>query len=44
LKRLIDQWPKTENEAERHRTEYRTALARGLHIGRFIRWVEGGNA
>jgi len=24
-------------------SEYRLALARGVHVGRFIRWVEGGN-
>jgi asparagine synthase (glutamine-hydrolysing) len=44
LKRLMEQWPKDENEAERRMTEYRLALARGVHVGRFIRWVEGGNA
>ena len=44
LKRLLAQWPKDENEAERRRGEYRLALARGVHVGRFIRWVEGGNA
>jgi asparagine synthase (glutamine-hydrolysing) len=43
LKRLITQWPKDENEAERHRGDYRLALASGVHVGRFIRWVEGGN-
>jgi asparagine synthase (glutamine-hydrolysing) len=44
LKRLMDQWPKDDNDAERRRTQYRMALARGVHVGRFIRWVEGGNA
>jgi hypothetical protein len=38
------QWPKDENEAERRRGDYRLALATGVHVGRFIRWVEGGNA
>jgi len=44
LKQLVAQWPKDENEAERRSAEYRLALARGIHVGRFIRWVEGGNA
>jgi hypothetical protein len=44
LKRLMAQWPKDENEAEKRMSEYRLALARGVHVGRFIRWVEGGNA
>jgi asparagine synthase (glutamine-hydrolysing) len=44
LKRLMVQWPQDENAAERRREEYALALARGVHVGRFIRWVEGGNA
>jgi len=44
LKRLMAQWPKDEQEAENRVGEYRLALARGVHIGRFVRWVEGGNA
>ena len=44
LKRLMAQWPKDENEAERRKGDYCLALARGVHVGRFIRWVEGGNA
>jgi asparagine synthase (glutamine-hydrolysing) len=44
LKRLMSQWPQDENAAERRRDEYALALARGVHVGRFIRWVEGGNA
>lgn len=44
LKALLDRWPKDEEEAEEHRREYRLALSRGVHVGHFIRWVEGGNA
>jgi len=44
LKQLLAQWPKDEQEAEDRRGEYRFALASGVHIGRFVRWVEGGNA
>lgn len=44
LKRLVADWPEDDNEAERRKGEYRLALARGVHVGRFIRWVEGGNA
>jgi asparagine synthase (glutamine-hydrolysing) len=44
LKRLMAQWPKDEQSAESRRGEYQLALARGVHVGRFVRWVEGGNA
>jgi asparagine synthase (glutamine-hydrolysing) len=44
LKRLMDQWPKDEHVAQQHAAEYRRLLTRGIHVGRFIRWVEGGNA
>ncbi len=44
LKRLTADWPDNDNEAEKRRGEYRAALRRGVHVGRFIRWVEGGNA
>jgi hypothetical protein len=40
----MSNWPKDEHAAELHKLEYNLALSRGLHIGRFIRWVEGGNA
>lgn len=43
LKRLLDQWPKDEHAAQRRRREFRLVLGRGVHVGRFIRWVEGGN-
>ena len=44
LKRLMAQWPKDEQAAESRRGEYQLALARGVHVGRFVRWVEGSNA
>lgn len=44
MKRLLDEWPKDEQTAERRKREYKYALARGVHIGQFIRWIEGGNA
>ena len=44
LKRLMAEWPKDEQEAQSRAREYQHLLARGVHIGRFIRWVEGGNA
>jgi asparagine synthase (glutamine-hydrolysing) len=43
LKRLMAQWPKDAQAAESRVGEFRFALARGVHVGRFIRWVEGGN-
>jgi len=44
LKRLVDAWPADEREALTHMDDYKLVLTRGVHIGRFIRWVEGGNA
>jgi asparagine synthase (glutamine-hydrolysing) len=44
LKRLMAEWPKDEQAAEQRLEEYKFALARGVHVGRFLRWVEGGNA
>jgi hypothetical protein len=38
------EWPKDEQTAQERRLEYRLVLARGIHVGRFVRWVEGGNA
>ena len=43
LKRLMIQWPKDEHAAEKRLADYKFALARGVHVGRFVRWVEGGN-
>jgi asparagine synthase (glutamine-hydrolysing) len=43
LKRLMTQWPKDEDAAQSHKHEYEVILTRGIHVGRFIRWVEGGN-
>jgi asparagine synthase (glutamine-hydrolysing) len=43
LKRLMAQWPKDEQAAESRHGEYQIALMRGVHVGRFVRWVEGGN-
>ncbi len=44
LKRLMAEWPKDEQAAQERRLDYRLVLARGIHVGRFVRWVEGGNA
>lgn len=44
LKTLMMQWPKDEQAAEQRVWEYRRALARAVHVGRFVRWIEGGNA
>jgi asparagine synthase (glutamine-hydrolysing) len=44
MKRLVAEWPKDESVAESRKKEYRYALARSVHVGQFIRWVEGGNA
>jgi asparagine synthase (glutamine-hydrolysing) len=44
LTKLMAQWPKDEHAAEKRADEYKLALARGVHVGHFLRWVEGGNA
>ena len=44
MKRLIEEWPADEYAAQQREKEYRFLLTRGIHVGRFIRWVEGGNA
>jgi asparagine synthase (glutamine-hydrolysing) len=43
LKRLVMQWPRNETLAEQRLDDYKFVLTRGLHIGQFVRWVEGGN-
>ena len=44
LKRLIAEWPSDASVAEARVNEYRLGLDRAVHVGQFIRWVEGGNA
>jgi asparagine synthase (glutamine-hydrolysing) len=44
LRRLASNWPADEQAAEARKLEFHIVLDRGLHVGRFIRWVEGGNA
>ena len=43
LKRLIAEWPNDASAAEVRASEYRLGLDRAVHVGQFIRWVEGGN-
>lgn len=43
LKRLVAEWPSDAREAQARELEYRCALDRAIHVGQFIRWVEGGN-
>ena len=44
LKRLIAEWPADARAAQARMIEYRYGLDRAVHVGQFIRWVEGGNA
>jgi asparagine synthase (glutamine-hydrolysing) len=44
LTRLVEDWPTDDAAAEARRKDYRLALRRGIHAGRFIRWIEGANA
>jgi asparagine synthase (glutamine-hydrolysing) len=43
LKALVDNWPQDAASANEHRYEYESLLTRGVHMGRFLRWVDGGN-
>ena len=43
VKQILDDWPKDAQAAESRIHEVRHAFARGVHVGSFIRWVEGGN-
>jgi asparagine synthase (glutamine-hydrolysing) len=44
LKRLSDELPRDESTAVARWEDHALVLTRGLHFGRFIRWVEGRNA
>jgi hypothetical protein len=44
LKRLIAEWPGDAVATEARIKEYCYGLDRAVHVGQFIRWVEGGNA
>ncbi|MGC2856651.1 asparagine synthase-related protein [Novispirillum sp. DQ9] len=43
LKSLIDRWPADAQEAHARRLQYQTILSQTMQIGRFLRWVDGGN-
>ena len=43
LKRLYANWPKSVADGEDRIQAYRLGLTRAVHVGQFIRWVEGGN-
>ncbi|HZK80691.1 MAG TPA: asparagine synthetase B family protein [Humisphaera sp.] len=43
LKQLMAEWPEDEDAAVSRSRDYNQVLGRGVHMGRFIRWVEGGN-
>ncbi|HTZ03455.1 MAG TPA: asparagine synthase-related protein [Xanthobacteraceae bacterium] len=44
LKRLLDEWPADEHAAQTRQNEFCYALRHAVHVGRFVRWVEGANA
>jgi asparagine synthase (glutamine-hydrolysing) len=43
LKALLDDWPADAEAAARRGPAYSGMLPRALHVGQFLRWVEGGN-
>ncbi len=43
MKKLLDAWPADAEAARSQRTVLGYALARGISIGGFLRWYEGGN-
>ncbi|MEI9803376.1 MAG: hypothetical protein WDN48_01555 [Pseudolabrys sp.] len=44
LRAAVNRWPADNDEAEARRAELAAGLTRAMQIGRFICWVEGGNA
>ena len=44
LKRLVRDWPKDAAEAERRKGAYIRSLDQAVHVFRFMRWVNRGNA
>ncbi|WP_404366559.1 asparagine synthase-related protein [Sphingomonas sp. MMS24-J45] len=43
MKKLLDAWPSDAAAAKKYKQVYGYALARGISIGGFLRWHEGGN-
>ena len=43
MKALLDDWPKDAEAAMKRKGVYGYALARGISMGGFLRWYEGGN-
>jgi len=43
LRAIASNWPADTQEADRRTPELLGGFGRGLHIGQFLRWVEGGN-
>ena len=44
LKGMLQQWPADQHAAQQREIEFELMLTRAVHVGNFIRWVEGGNA
>jgi asparagine synthase (glutamine-hydrolysing) len=44
LKGLLRQWAADQHAAQKRVPEFELTLTRAVHVGNFIRWVEGGNA
>jgi asparagine synthase (glutamine-hydrolysing) len=44
LNGLLRQWPADRHAAQKRALEFELTLTRAVHVGNFIRWVEGGNA
>lgn len=44
LKRLMMEWPQDAHAAQTRYQDYMLALARAVHVGQFILWVEGRDA
>jgi asparagine synthase (glutamine-hydrolysing) len=44
LRNMLENWPKTGWRNPGRESEYRSALLRGVAMGRFILDIEGGNA
>ena len=43
LKKVMEAWPKDRDAGGQVSPRYRAMMLRSLHVGQFLRWVEGGN-
>ncbi|WP_431860941.1 asparagine synthase-related protein [Azospirillum sp.] len=43
MKRMLDSWPSDPRQFIGEAAHHRLLVARALHLGQYLRWIEGGN-